>query len=116
MQLAPSTEHAPKGSGARAKHLYRARRATAHLRQPGKRSDYGRAGESIYAWSVYAYPGLAEGLRRLNGRASFHTVVDWIRGRRKAPQWAWVLLASAIERRITELQHALELAKKEAGL
>ena len=117
MQLAPSTERAPKRADGRGKHLWQANRKAAP-RQIGKgaRSNYGQAGESIYAWSIYGYPGLIEGLRRLNGRASSHAIRDWIRGRRKAPQWAWILLASAIERRIGELQHALALAKKEAGL
>jgi hypothetical protein len=56
--------------------------------------------------------GLAE---LIGNRASVHTLKDWCRGRRRVPQWAWQLLASAIERRIAELQHALALIKKEAG-
>jgi hypothetical protein len=49
------------------------------------------------------------------GRASKGAIGNWRTGRRRAPQWAYQLLAAAIERRIAELQHALALIKKEAG-
>jgi hypothetical protein len=55
-------------------------------------------------WTVDRYPGLgrfAAGLFR--GRAPYHTVRDWRRGRRPLPHWACILLADYLAARITRL-------------
>ena len=106
-----------KRASAHGKHLYLARRRGAPVQSVERRlSAFGRGGEGLFPWSIYTYPGLFVGVGRLfEGRAAGETVRDWIRGRRRAPQWALVLLAAAIERRIAELAHVLELVRVEAA-
>jgi hypothetical protein len=117
MEPATNLERAPKRVSGRGKHLYRARRKAAPRQWRGKRAPLGHCADRLFPWDIYDYPGVVAGLAELcAGRASVHAVRDWIRGRRKAPQWVWHLIAIEAERRASAFLHVAELAKKEAGL
>ena len=111
------SERTAKRASARGKHLLRARRATAiHQWQQRRRSGLGKAVDTLFPWQLATYPGRINGaVAMLQGRVSAPTLKHWLRGNRRAPRWAWALLAIELERRRAELDHALELAKKEAG-
>jgi len=116
MDLAPGAERAPNRVRGRQGHLWWARRRAAPPRKATALSDLGKAVQPLFPWHVVEYPGLLAGLSQLfGGRASTHTIRDWIRGRRKAPKWAWALVALEAEKRATAFLHVAELAKKEAG-
>jgi hypothetical protein len=112
------TEPAParKRADGRGKHLWSARRRTAPRQSNGWQTPIAKVRAALWPWSVFGYPGATVGLTELTaGRATWHTVRDWCRGRRRPPQWAWQLLLAALERRRAEIDHAIEIAKKEAG-
>lgn len=120
------TEPAParKRADGRGKHLWQAQRRAAHKqiethgarRESRWQSPYAKGRNALWPWSVFGYPGPMQGLAELIGsRASWHTLRDWCRGRRRPPQWAWQLLLTALERRRAEIDHAIEIAKKEAS-
>ena len=74
------------------------------------RNPFGAAGGALFPWALGDYPGIAKGLQAPFGpRASKHTIRDWRRGKRRAPQWAREVLAEELRKRIAELQHALAL-------
>ena len=114
MDLAASAQKRVNG---RAKHLWPTlRRPETLTYQTTQRGTCGKAVDALFPWTLANYPGRIKGaLAVLNGRATARSLKNWMRGDRRAPQWAWVLIVLAIERRIVDLQHALELAKKEAG-
>jgi hypothetical protein len=49
----------------------------------------------------------------LNGRAAIRTILDWRRGRRKAPVWAMEVLQEALRDRVRREMHSIEELEKE---
>jgi hypothetical protein len=118
MLIAGREERAPKQARSHGNHLWKARRkaATLYRSVSPTLTAYGHAVQALWPWTVHEYPGIRAGMVKvLQGRAKPRTITHWMAGRRKAPQWAYQLLAAALERRIAEMQHALALIKKEAG-
>jgi hypothetical protein len=117
MQPTTQPEPARKRTGGRGKHLAYARKVTrTHQWQATKRGAFGHAIDALFPWPWATYPGKIKGtLAVLAGRITAAGLKHWARGANQSPPWAHQLLATAIERRIAELQHALELIKKEAG-
>ncbi len=71
---------------------------------------------ALWPWGAAEYPGIKRGLAStFADRAAWQSIVNWQVGKRRMPAWAWSLLIHALERRRAELDHAIELAKKEAG-
>ena len=118
MQVTPSTERAPKRPDGRGKHLWHALRKAGHVHRLTRYPTTVDAGvAALFPWPVVGYPGARTGMVQiLQGRVTERAIARWRAGQRKAPQWALALLISALERRRSEIDHALELAKKEAGL
>lgn len=117
MQLAPGAERAPKRADGRGKHLWRTLRRLGKTKKLTCPSPYDKGVSALFPWPVVAYPGPRVGMQAVLDRRARMTAVDnWRAGRRRAPQWAWHLLIAALERRRAEIDHALETAKKEAGL
>lgn len=56
---------------------------------------------------------LAAIVNLMDGRATPAAIRQWRRGKRRAPQWALALLATALQKRISELQHALDLISEQ---
>lgn len=68
--------------------------------------------DALFPWGMDSYPGGAKGMwEALQGRASKHTIRDWRRGKRKAPDWALALLREELDRRMAALEHARALLK-----
>jgi hypothetical protein len=44
----------------------------------------------------------------LGGRAAVRTILDWRRGRRKAPEWAVEVLLEALKARVRREMHSIE--------
>jgi len=118
LQPAPSAERAPKRVSSQGKHLWHAlHRAGTRQAVSPTITPYGLASRALWPWTRHEYPGFRAGMVKVLGdRIKPLTVRHWVAGRRRAPQWAWHLLLNALERRRAELDHAIELAKKEAGL
>lgn len=74
------------------------------------------AAKALFPWSEENYPGILRGMFELfGGRAARYTIRDWRRGRRKSPAWAKQMMADALEKRIAEMQAALDAIKKAGG-
>ena len=59
------------------------------------------AAQAAFPWPPEAYPGLLRGMAELlGGRAAVRTVLDWRRGRRRAPIWAIEVLQEALKARV----------------
>jgi hypothetical protein len=117
MEQAQSTGPTRKRASARGRHLLASRRLrVTHQYERKRRSVAGMAADALFPWPMFAYPGRNGGiLVLLRGRVSASAWKQWSHGGRRAPQWALVLLAAAIERRIAELAHVLELVRVEAA-
>ena len=114
MELASSTQKRASGQG---RHLWHAlHRAGTRQAVSPTLTAFGRACKALWPWTRHEYPGFRAGMVEVLGnRVKALSVRHWIAGRRRAPAWAWSLLLVALERRRAELDHAIELAKKEAG-
>jgi hypothetical protein len=116
MQQAGQEQRAPKRADGRGKHLWQALRRAGKVQTLERRTPYGEALAALFPWPLVRYPGIEAGSVQLNeGRASKGAIGNWRTGRRRAPQWAYQLLAAALERRRAEIDHALALIKKETG-
>jgi len=114
--LARMSERTAKSVNGRGKHLWHALRRHGKTRTLATPSPFDKGVSALFPWPVVGYPGPRQGMQAvLDRRAAVPAVDNWRAGRRRAPRWAWALLAIELERRRAELDHALELAKKEAG-
>jgi hypothetical protein len=52
----------------------------------------------------------------LGGRAAVRTILDWRRGRRKAPVWAMEVLQEALRTRVRREIHSIEELEKEKAV
>jgi hypothetical protein len=94
-------------------HLALPRRVASKKRSAGI-TAYDRAAQAAFPCAPEAYPGLLRGMADLlGGRAAVRTILDWRRGRRKAPVWAMDVLQEALRDRVRrETQSIEELEKK----
>jgi hypothetical protein len=97
-------------------HLALPRRVASKKRSAGV-TPYDRAAQAAFPWAPEAYPGLLRGMADLlGGRAAVRTILDWRRGRRKAPMWAIDVLQEALRDRVRKEMHPIEELEKEKAV
>lgn len=69
---------------------------------------------ALFPWDVY--PGIERGMHEIVGkRVKIDTLRKWRNGRKRSPAWAKQMMADALEKRIAEMQAALDAIKKAGG-
>jgi hypothetical protein len=77
----------------------------------------GRAAQAAFPCAPEAYPGLLRGMAELlGGRAAVRTILDWRRGRRKAPVWAIEVLQEALKARVRRETQSIEELETEKAI
>lgn len=106
-----------KQARGRCEHLWAAIRRHAYTRRRTRPpTTLGKALDVLWPWSAANYPGMVAGAAQtFQDRVKRETIASWRNGRRRAPKWAWGLIAIEAEKRAQELLRVAELAKKEAG-
>ena len=74
------------------------------------------AAQAAFPWAPEVYPGLLKGMfELLGGRAAIRTVLDWRRGRRRAPIWAIEVLQEALKARVRRETECINELENEMG-
>jgi hypothetical protein len=97
-------------------HLALPRRVASKKRSAGI-TAYDRAAQAAFPWAPEAYPGLLRGMAELlGGRAAVRTILDWRRGRRKAPMWVIEVLQDVLRDRVRRETQLIEELEKEKAV